>query len=369
MQNVAPATQALYRILDANLDRAREGIRVIEEWCRFGLEDQRLTALCKDLRQQLGQWHHPQLRAARQTESDPGTGLTHSQEQQRADLTALLLANLGRVQEALRVLEEYGKLYDPRLGADCKQMRYRVYTLETQLLPTLSSPLKPMTATAPLTLAERLQKLQAAPLYLVTSPQPNLVAVVEAALQTGLTLVQYRDKAANDQTRLALAQQLAQLCHQYGALFIVNDRVDVALAVNADGVHLGQQDLPLAMARQLLGPDRLVGRSTTNPSEFERAIAEAPDYIGVGPVYETPTKAGRPAAGFDYIRYAKEHAFCPWFAIGGIDAENVGQVMAAGATQVSVVRAIMAAADPAQATQTLLAQLSNPALLENESQR
>jgi thiamine-phosphate pyrophosphorylase len=363
MQNVAPDTQALYRILDANLDRAREGIRVVEEWCRFGLKDQALTALCKDLRQQLGQWHHPQLRAARQTESDPGTDLTHAQEQQRADIASLLLANLGRIQEALRVLEEYGKLYDSRLVTDCKQMRYRIYTLETQLLPTFSHSVKPTSVQRMSNVTdahiERLQLLREAPLYLVTSPQPNLVAVVEAALQAGLTLVQYRDKTADDQTRLGLAQQLVQLCHHYGALFIVNDRVDLALAVNADGVHLGQQDLPVAIARQLLGPNVLLGRSTTNPVEFERAIAEAPDYIGVGPVYATPTKAGRPAAGFEYVRYAKEHAFCPWFAIGGIDPENVGQVMAAGATQVSVVRAIMAAADPGQVTQDLLGQLRN----------
>jgi thiamine-phosphate pyrophosphorylase len=373
MQNLVPApsvlsptTAALYRILDANLDRAREGIRVIEEWCRFGLEDQNLTSTCKDLRQQLGQWHHPQLRAARHTPGDPGTELTHTQEQCRADMVALLQANLARVQEALRVLEEYGKLYDPQLAAACKQMRYQVYTLESQLLPAMtahSTPNLSHSANAERRAElrqDRLQKLQAARLYLVTSPQPNLIEVVAAALAAGLTLVQYRDKTANDQTRLPLAQQLCQLCHQHGALFIVNDRVDIALAVDADGVHLGQQDLPVAIARQLLGPERLLGRSTTNPAELERAIAEAPDYIGVGPVYETPTKAGRPAAGFDYVRHAKAHAPFPWFAIGGVDADNLSQVMAAGATQVAVVRAIMAATDPEQVTRILLTQLADP---------
>jgi thiamine-phosphate pyrophosphorylase len=357
---LSPTTAALYRILDANLDRAREGIRVIEEWCRFGLEDQNLTSICKDLRQQLGQWHHPELRAARHTPGDPGTALTHTQEQWRADMVALLQANLARVQEALRVLEEYGKLYDPQLAAACKQMRYQVYTLESQLLPAMTAHSTPdLTYAANSQLRqERLQKLQAARLYLVTSPQPNILEVVAATLGAGLTLVQYRDKTANDQTRLPLAQQLCQLCHQHGALFIVNDRVDIALAVDADGVHLGQQDLPVAIARQLLGSERLLGRSTTNPTELERAIAEAPDYIGVGPVYETPTKAGRPAAGFDYVSYAKAHAPCPWFAIGGVDASNLGQVMAAGATQVAVVRAIMAASDPEQMTRALLTQLA-----------
>jgi thiamine-phosphate pyrophosphorylase len=374
------STASLYRILDANLDRAREGIRVLEEWCRFGLGDPALTACCKDLRQQLGQWHHPQLRAARQTETDPGTALSHPQEQTRADLTAVLQANLGRVQEALRVLEEYGKLYEPNLAAAAKQMRYQVYMLDSQLLPlppamrdsipnsvpdSTSNPTSNSMAVPSSLRQQRLHQLKTAPLYLVTSPHPNLVEVVAAALAGGLTLVQYRDKEANDQTRLALARQLCQLCHEHGALFLVNDRVDIALAVDADGVHLGQQDLPGEVARQLLGPDRLLGRSTTNPEELAGALAEAPDYVGVGPVFETPTKAGKAAAGFEYVRYAKDHVPCPWFAIGGVDAENLGAVLAAGATQVAVVRALMAAPDPKQITQTLLDQLAKAQQLKS----
>jgi thiamine-phosphate pyrophosphorylase len=328
----------LYRILDANLDRAREGLRVIEEWCRFGLERADLTETCKHLRQELGQWHRQEFRLARNTPADPGTALTHPQEQQRSQITTVLQVNLGRVQESLRVLEEYGKLYDPQLAADCKQMRYQVYSLESQLLSH-----------------DRLAKLRRSPLYLVTSPTDQLVEIVAAALKGGLTLVQYRDKTADDTTRLRYATKLAQLCHQHDALFILNDRVDLAVAVNADGVHLGQQDIPIALARQILGPQRLIGRSTTNPTEMAEAIAEGADYIGVGPVYETPTKAGKAAAGLEYIRYAVEHATVPWYAIGGIDASNLPQVVAAGATHVAVVRAIMQAQDPTQATQELLA--------------
>ncbi|MBW4551085.1 MAG: thiamine phosphate synthase [Aphanocapsa sp. GSE-SYN-MK-11-07L] len=331
----------LERILDANLDRAREGLRVIEEWCRFGLERADLTATCKHLRQQLGQWHRQELRLARNTPTDPGTALTHPQEQQRSQIQTVLQVNLGRVQESLRVLEEYGKLYDLQLAAECKQMRYQVYSLESQLLSH-----------------DRLAKLRRSPLYLVTSPSDRLLEIVEAALKGGLTLVQYRSKTADDTTRLQEAEKLAQLCHQHNALFILNDRVDLAVAVNADGVHLGQQDIPIALARQMLGPQQLIGRSTTNPTEMERAIAEGADYIGVGPVYETPTKAGKAAAGLEYIHYAVEHAPVPWYAIGGIDASNLSQVVAAGATHVAVVRAIMQASDPTQATQALLAHLT-----------
>jgi thiamine-phosphate pyrophosphorylase len=340
--------RAVLRILDANLDRAREGLRVIEEWGRFGLERADLTAICKDLRQQLGQLHTAEIRAARDTPGDPGTGLTHTQEADRRDLAAVLLANFGRVQESLRVLEEYGKLDggwlvgDPPLdlAAAAKQMRYQVYSLESAMLvnPTM-------------------QRLMAARLYLVTAPSPNLVAIVEAALQGGLRLVQYRDKTADNGIRFQNAQKLSQLCRQYQAIFIVNDHIDLAIAVDADGVHLGQQDYPIAVARQLLGAGKIIGRSTTNPEELQRAIAEKADYIGVGPVYETPTKAGKAAAGHEYVRYAAAHAPMPWYVIGGIDADNLQLAIDAGAQRASVVRAIMQADDPTRVTQRLVAQL------------
>lgn len=334
----------LYRILDANLDRAREGLRVIEEWCRFGLQDETLTQTCKHLRQTLGQFHTRELRLARNTPEDPGTGLTHVQEAQRTDLGVVVTVNLARVQEALRVLEEYGKLYSPNLAATAKHIRYQVYILESSLIPHPSP--------------SRQERLLAAPLYLVTSPEVDLLSIVEAALQGGLKLVQYRDKQADDMTRFELAQQLQALCQRYDALFLVNDRVDLALAIGADGVHLGQQDLPIAVARQILGPDSIIGRSTTNPSEMAKAIQEGADYIGVGPVYETPTKAGKAAAGLSYVEYAASHSPIPWYAIGSVDQHNLSSVITAGAQRVAVVRAIMQAASPTEVTRTMLEQLS-----------
>ncbi|WP_250121542.1 thiamine phosphate synthase [Chroococcidiopsis sp. CCMEE 29] len=332
---------AVCRILDANLDRAREGLRIIEEWCRFGLNSTQLSEECKQLRQELASWHSQDLRAARDTIGDPGTELTHPQEQQRANVASLLQANFCRVEEALRVLEEYGKLYHPKMGSAFKQMRYRVYTLESQLLGY-----------------QRHQVLVQSRLYLVTSPSEALFTIVEAALEGGLTLVQYRDKTADDRDRLLQAQKLSQLCHQYGAIFIVNDRVDIALAANADGVHLGQQDLPINVVRQLLGPQRLIGRSTTNPDEMQQAIQEGADYIGVGPVYETPTKVGKAAAGLEYVRYAAQHSPIPWFAIGGIDINNVSDVISSGAERIAVVRSLMQADQPTLVTQYFLSQLS-----------
>ncbi|MGB7417502.1 MAG: thiamine phosphate synthase, partial [Thermosynechococcaceae cyanobacterium] len=298
-------------------------------------ENQELANRCKQLRHELAQLHQPTFRQARDTPNDLGTQLTHTQERSRSSIAHIIEANLARVQESLRVLEEYSKLHDPAMAEACKQIRYQIYTLESRLNEHSKSH-QPLPA-----------------LYLVTSPSKSLISIVEAALKGGLRLVQHRDKTTPDHQRLETARQLCQLCHQYDAVFIVNDRVDIALAVDADGVHLGQQDIPVDLARQILGPNKLVGRSTTNADEMARAIAENADYIGVGPVFATPTKADKAPVGFDYVQYAARHAPMPWYAIGGIDEHNIGDVINAGAKGAAVVRAIMQSSDPAQATQKL----------------
>ncbi|NEQ69210.1 MAG: thiamine phosphate synthase [Symploca sp. SIO1B1] len=332
---------AICRILDANLDRAREGLRIVEEWCRFGINNLEFAGECKQMRQELASWHTQDLRDWRDTPGDVGTELTHPGEEQRLSIQQVLQANFCRVQEALRVLEEYGKLNSPVMGGLCKQMRYRVYTLESNLLTS-----------------HRYQLLQRSQLYLVTATNEQLFSTVEAALQGGITMVQYREKTADDTVKISHGQKLRQLCHHYGALFIMNDRVDLALAVDADGVHLGQHDVPINLARQLLGPQRLIGRSTTNPDELHSAIAEGADYVGVGPVYDTPTKPGKAAAGLEYVKYATQNATVPWFAIGGIDPSNLQEVLNAGAQRVAIVRAIMQAEQPTLVTQYFLSQLA-----------
>lgn len=328
------------RILDANLDRAREGLRILEDWCRFGLNHHELTEKLKHLRQSLVQWHTADLRAARDTPGDPGTSITHPQERVRSNVTQVLQANFCRVEEALRSLEEFGKIHHPEMADACKQLRYQVYTLESQVLGH-----------------QRFQQLMKAQLYLVTSPSENLLGVVESALKGGLQMVQYREKQGDDCDRIVIVRQLKDLCHRYGALFLVNDRVDFAIAVDADGVHLGQQDLPVAVARNLLGSHRIIGRSTTNPEELAKAIEEGADYIGVGPVYATPTKPDKAAAGLDYVRYAAANSPLPFFAIGGIDPQNLNEVMACGGDRVAIVRAVMQAENPAAMSQHLLARL------------
>ncbi len=335
-------TTAIYRILDANLDRAREGLRTIEEWYRFGLDNQEMANLCKQMRQKLATYHQTEYKVARDTSNDVGTSLTHPQEENRSNLNQLLQANLGRIQEALRVLEEYAKLENSKFASDMKQMRYQAYILESELINQSSKP-----------------KLSDCPLYLVTSPVDNLCEVVESALKGGLKLVQYRSKEADDRVRYTEALQLKQLCDRYNALFLVNDRVDIALAVDADGLHVGQHDLPVDVARKILGKNKIIGQSTTSPEEMAISLASDVDYIGVGPVHETPTKAGKKASGLEYVRYAKENATVPFYAIGGINETNVESVVGAGAKGAAVVRSIMIAENPQKQTELLLEKIKN----------
>jgi thiamine-phosphate pyrophosphorylase len=345
---------AIERLLDANLDRAREGLRVLEDWARFALERPDLVARCKDLRQRLGRLHRQRYKFARHTATDPAAGLAHPAQAERQDGGRVLAANAARVQEALRVLEEFGRLEDSLLASEAAAIRYALYDLEVDLLQAGRGG------------DERRALLRRCHLYLVTSPVPDLEAVVAAALAAGVRLVQYRAKAedatgagapADDRARFAQASALRQLCHRHGALFLVNDRIDLALAVGADGVHLGQGDLPPAIARRLLGPDRLIGRSTHRLEELRRAVADGCDYVGVGPVNATPTKPGREPVGLAYVAQAAAECPLPFFAIGGIDATNLEAVRRVGGDRVAVVRAITAAPDPGAAAVALLAGL------------
>ncbi len=191
-------------------------------------------------------------------------------------------------------------------------------------------------------------------LYLIATPRAGLpeaefLARVRAALDGGVDLLQLRRKDGDALAYLRLAERVAGLAREAGVPFIVNDRADVALAAGADGVHLGQADLPLAWARRIL-PDRIVGRSSHEPAQAERAVAEAADYFAVGPVWETPTKPGRAATGLGYVsEIAARRLSIPWYAIGGITLDNVHTVLAAGATRVAIVRAVLDAPDPAAA--------------------
>jgi thiamine-phosphate pyrophosphorylase len=196
------------------------------------------------------------------------------------------------------------------------------------------------------------ERLRRARLYLVVEAAAE--HVLGPALRGGVDMVQLREKDADDDAILRAAARFRALCDEHGALFWLNDRPDLARAAGAHGIHLGQDDLSVAEAREQLGPEPLIGLSTHSPEQFDAALRSGADQLSVGPVWETPTKAGRPAAGLGYVRYAAEHGGdAPWFAIGGIDAGNVGEVVRAGARRIVVVRAIRDAEDPQRAAADL----------------
>ncbi len=204
-------------------------------------------------------------------------------------------------------------------------------------------------------------KLAASKLYLVTDGRDggdDLRAFLDAVLGAGVDLIQLREKDLEARAILERAGIFREACDRHGVPFVLNDRADLAFAADADGVHLGQDDLPVGAVRRLLGRSVLVGRSTHDPRQFLRASSEEVDYLAAGPVFETPTKPGRPAAGLELISAAAAETTKPWFAIGGIDASNVSEVRVAGATRIVVVRAVTLAADPAAAIRDLLAALA-----------
>jgi thiamine-phosphate pyrophosphorylase len=214
------------------------------------------------------------------------------------------------------------------------------------------------------------RRLAAARLYLCTDARRergDLAEFAEAALAGGVDIIQLRDKGSAGERmfgpleargEMAALEILADAAHRHGALFAVNDRADIARAVGADVLHLGQDDLPLPVARDIVGARTVIGRSTHDPVQLHRADSEDVDYFCVGPCWPTPTKPGRPAAGLDLVRAAtRRQTGKPWFAIGGIDEQNLAEVLTAGATRVVVVRAITAAEDPGASAARLAAAL------------
>ncbi|MFD9733657.1 thiamine phosphate synthase [Umezawaea sp. NPDC059074] len=203
------------------------------------------------------------------------------------------------------------------------------------------------------------RRLAAAKLYLCTDARADrgdLADFVDAALAGGVDIVQLRDKGLEARQEIAALEVLAEACERHGALLSVNDRADVAAAVDADVLHLGQDDLPVPVARRLLGDDVVIGRSTHDVEQMTAAAAEpGVDYFCTGPCWPTPTKPGRPAPGLDLVRATTAER--PWFAIGGIDLGNLHEVLDAGATRIVVVRAITAAEDPKAAARALRALL------------
>ncbi len=340
----------LARILDASANRAREGLRVVEDYVRFALDDPGLTRRLKEVRHRLAEAERgldaALLVEARDTREDVGTHIMTTSEQVRENPRAVLAANFKRIAEALRSLEEYSKLIDVWLAGRFEVLRYDLYTIEKMT----------MTAVA----AHR--ALGDARLMVLVGGLPtlgDLTWVVEEAIAGGADVIQYREKALPDREWLRCAREVRIVTARARVPMICNDRVDLARLAGCDGVHLGQQDVSVRDARRILGGAAQIGVSTHDRAQLDAAILAGASYLGVGPVFPSATKefSEPELAGLSFVQLAAESTALPWFAIGGIGEENVERVLEAGATRIAVSGAVVRAPSPRRAAARLKARL------------
>tara|TARA_Y100001968_G_scaffold93399_1_gene83978 strand:- start:220 stop:1173 length:954 start_codon:yes stop_codon:yes gene_type:complete len=312
----------------------------MEDWCRFGLQRSDFSIQIKDWRQQLGVYHHKIYRKRRSTSNDPSKGVSHPLQKVRSTPESVFIANSSRVQEALRVIEEFTRITDPKLCEIATKIRYETYEIEIKVLNT----------------SEGINKrniLKDSSIYLITTNRRDLESIVFQSLKAGVKIVQYREKFLDDNKKISQAKCLASLCKRYNSLFIVNDRIDIALAVGADGIHLGQEDIPTKFARKLLGNEKIIGRSTHSIEEIKDAEKEGCDYIGLGPVFPSETKKQLNPIGINYIKKGFSETLLPAFAIGGIDSSNIKKLTQIKNLRVAVSNAIINSNDPFSKTEEL----------------
>jgi thiamine-phosphate pyrophosphorylase len=259
-------------------------------------------------------------------------------------LREVVQANLKRLQEALRSLEEFGKLHGAGVGQELEQLRYRSYTLERALLLG----------------ADARQRLADARLYVLLTRsqcQAALDWTIQECAAGGVRIVQLREKELSDRELLERARQVRRWTRQAGVLFIMNDRPDIARLAEADGVHVGQDELSVRDVRRIVGPDALVGVSTHNLDQLRQAILDGASYVGVGPTFPSGTKNFESLAGLDFVRQAAAETSLPAFVIGGITPQTIAQTVAAGARRVAVSQAICQADEPRAVAADLLSWL------------
>ncbi len=347
------ADRSVWRVLDAAADRGREAVRVIEDAVRFLTDNAALDARLKAFRHEFGAltallpWDR--RLEARDSVSDVGSVLEGAGEYSRSSVGTILAANYCRLQESLRSLEEFAKLAIPEIARRAERLRYESYALQKETHAVFAA-------------ADRLARLDAARLYVLVTCDLSDGDVEKIAL-AGAEIFQLRDKNATDRELYAAGLRLTALFDRLAEsgrvparpLLVVNDRADLAVAVGADGVHVGQTELPPSEARRIVGPELILGLSTSRAEEAREALAEINgparvDYLGAGSIFPTATKADARNAGLDYLRRLKTLSIpVPIFAIGGIDAENLPRVLEAGCKRVCVANAVTGQADRGKA--------------------
>lgn len=328
----------MLRVIDVNLNRISEGLRLLEDVARFLLDDAALSAALKSLRHELLGVHssrQKELLSARDSAED--VAAFAEEEMRRADIPAIVTANARRVAESLRVLEEFYKLPQSYTNLDLdpeifKKARFALYELERALMGRI------------LRHHKRIEGL-----YVIIDPEAlgggDAVEVCRQAIRGGAKAIQLRDKKRSRAEVLAEAQKLKQVCAEYDVPFILNDYLDITLACGADGLHLGQGDLPISISRHLLPIDKILGCSTNTLEEALKAESDGADYIAVGAIYPTPSKEGAIVVGLERLCQIRGAVSLPIVAIGGIDVNNAPEVVGAGADAIAVIGAILGAED------------------------
>ncbi len=337
-----PFSGPILRLIDANANRAREALRVLEDYARFVLESEELCTKLKGLRHELSQSLRPWLDEAivhRDTPGDIGTAINTDSERTRPDLAAVIVAAGKRAGEAMRAIEEFLKTARAADAAKIESLRYCFYEIEQRIVLTLRPD----------------HRLKSARLYVLITESAckrPWLQTAELAIEGGADCLQLREKNMADGEFFSRAEQLAQLCRRNKVLCIINDRPDIAVAANADGVHLGQEDMPAREARRIIGNRKILGISTHNLEQARRAVADGADYIGVGPMFKSSTKPRDFVAGLEYAAAVGPIAV-PKVAIAGICLENVDKVLAAGISAVAVTAAVVGCEDVAGAARQL----------------
>jgi thiamine-phosphate pyrophosphorylase len=334
---------SVLRLLDANANRAREGLRVAEDYVRFVLNDDQLSARLKQVRHDLTTVLRPWLGEAilhRDTPGDVGADNKIAAELRRADVADVVTAAGKRVGEALRAIEEFAKTIDPAAAGAVEAIRYRFYDVEQAVARTLRP-------------ANRFESVQLYVLITEKICRRPWLETAELAIAGGADCLQLREKELDGGEFFERAKKLTELCRRHGVLCIINDRTDIALASGADGVHVGQLDLPATTVRKLVGQQMIVGVSTHNLDQAKQAVRDGADYIGVGPVFPSKTKPRDFLPGLEYAEQAAKEIGIPTVAIAGITHENVDQVLQTGMRRIAVASAVTDSEDVRSAAQRL----------------
>ncbi|NNM87426.1 MAG: thiamine phosphate synthase [Phycisphaerae bacterium] len=331
---------SIARMFDANANRAREAYRVLEDYARFALASQPLAGQIKADRHQLAAI----LKTLglsdsffyRDASGDVGIDIKAVDELQRRNLADVVAASGKRLAEALRVMEELAKTIWPEAARTLESMRYRGYTVEQSLLRAAGGQQQ----------QSRLATVRLCVLLTESLCRHPWRKTLDALLVGGVDCVQLREKCWADAALLDRARVVVAACRAAGVLAIINDRTDIAVLAGADGVHLGQGDLPCAEARKITGSDFIIGVSTATIAQGRQAVLDGASYIGVGPMFPTSTKPQLHVAGPAYAQVAVAEMPVACIAIGGITAENIGALTAVGVTAVAVCSAVLGAEDP-----------------------